>query len=304
MAFRHHVHRLVTRMLPASLATALQFRGHARRARTEQATSFAGESEFLDLVFATLGITGGVVVDIAAGDGVAQSCTLPLFRNPRWSGLAVECDPEKFARLAYAYRQFSGVQLAQAMVTPDTVCELLRAFDVPTAFEFLNLDIDSYDLFVADALLRQFRPRVISMEVNEKIPPPIVFAVCYDRGFTWDNGPCYGCSITAAAACLTRHGYGLIGLQYNNAVFVRADAMGSLPAVTVERAYRTGYRDRPDRLALFPWNAVMEDLLTMPPADAVQAIDERFASHRGEYILSLDSDIHEMLGPHVTAGTD
>jgi hypothetical protein len=134
--------------------------------------SHAGEGAEIRAVLDGLGVRGGYVVDIAASDGVNQSSTVALFRDPAWSGLAVEMDPEKFAKLAFAYASFSGVQLAKCRVTPRSVTSLLEAHEVPRDFTFLNLDIDSYDLFVIDEMLKGgFRPRVVSMEVNEKVPP-------------------------------------------------------------------------------------------------------------------------------------
>ena len=50
--------------------------------------------------------------------------------------------------------------------------------------DFLNLDIDSYDLEVMKKILeKNFRPKVISMEINEKIPPPIYFAAKFNEFF-------------------------------------------------------------------------------------------------------------------------
>lgn len=117
------------------------------------------------------------MVDIAAGDGVTQSGTLFLFRSTEWRGLAVEVDPRQFLRLEFAYRSFENVDVVRAKVTPTSVERLLSSHEIPQQFEVLNLDIDSYDLSVAEAILDSFKPLVVSMEVNEKIPPPIHFEV-------------------------------------------------------------------------------------------------------------------------------
>src|ERR1700691_2612886 len=114
--------------------------------------SFADEWQAVKRILAKLGIDGGFVVDVAAGDGVSYSSTLGLFRNDRWSGLAVEMDPEKFAQLAYLYADFN-CQLARCRVTPGNIDSLLKGHEIPNDFDFLNLDIDSYDLFVIKELL-------------------------------------------------------------------------------------------------------------------------------------------------------
>jgi hypothetical protein len=145
---------------------------------------------------------------------------------------------------------------------------LLRAFDVSDDFAFLNLDIDSFELAVADAMIREgYRPRVISMEINERIPPPVSsFAVSCDPAFVWGEDAFYGCSISAAVECLTSHDDRLIRVEYNNAVFVRHDRLGGLRAADPAEAYRDRYAAPPDRPTLFPWQRDYADWLTLPPS--------------------------------------
>ena len=70
-------------------------------------------------------------------------------------------DPTRFGRLAFAYGAFPGARVLQARITPESVEEHFAEQGVPAAFEVLNLDLDSYDLWVAAALLRSFRPDVV-----------------------------------------------------------------------------------------------------------------------------------------------
>jgi hypothetical protein len=260
---------------------------HARRALTAD-SSHAGEAAYLRAVLSRLGIDGGYVVDIAAGDGVTQSCTLQLFRDPRWRGLAVEMDANRFRLLSRAYAQFPGAHAVRARVTPDSVRGLLAEHDVPSAFEVLNLDVDSYDLFIAEALLTEYRPLVISMEVNEKIPPPVHFTVLYDERHVWAEDHFFGCSLSAAVAAVRPRGYVLESLQYNNAFFVRADvAAGVFGDAETSAAYDAGYRARADRRGLFPWNHDVEDLLDMAPQEVVAALERRFQGYAGLYRLHV-----------------
>ena len=56
-------------------------------------------------------------------------------------------------------------------------------------------------------LEKNFRPKVISMEINEKIPPPIYFAAKFNENDKWEKDDhFYGCSITAAADLLIKNG--------------------------------------------------------------------------------------------------
>ena len=275
----------VFRRSPVS-ATAL--RKHARAALQGPDPSYAGEGAHLQRLLERCGVAPGYVVDIAAGDGVTQSCTLLLFRNPAWRGFAVEMDAMRFRRLQAAYSQFSNVQLAQEKVTPESVEDLLRTHGVPARFEVLNLDLDSYDLWVADALLRSFQPAIITMEVNEKIPPPIYFTLLYGADQTPANGHYYGCSLVAAAAIVRPHGYVLESLQYNNAFFVRQDvAAGRIADTNVPDAYERGYLGRADRRELFPWNHNVEHLLRLEPTEAVAEVNRLFRDHEGGFIAEV-----------------
>jgi hypothetical protein len=253
--------------------------------------SYAGEWDHLDGLLRRLELgVDGFAVDLAAGDGVTGSCTLPLFRDRGWRGVAIECDPTRYALLAHACAEFPMVEPVCARVAPSTVVDLLRRAGAPEGFTLLNLDIDSFDLEIAAEVIPAFRPLVVDMEVNEKIPPPVRFAMRYDPEFRWDEGHCYGCSLAAAADILLPLGYRLEGLEYNNAFFVRAEVAEAhgVRSVSVEDAYASGYAGRADRAGLFPWNADMEELQSLEPARAVEALRARFRRARASFALQLE----------------
>ena len=254
--------------------------------------SYAGEWGSLKRYLDIVGIRSGQVVDVAAGDGVSQSCTLPLFRDPRWSGLAIEMDPVKFAKLAYVYAGYPSCQLAKCRVTPENICSLLQAHEIAVDFDLLNLDIDSYDLFVVKAMFfGGFRPKLVSMEVNEKVPPPLYFTVRYDPGHCWKGDHFFGCSSVAAAETASQFGYVLASIEYNNAMFVRSDlAQGRIQNMPVSKAYDEGYRNRPERTTLFPWNAAVDCALAMTERDALAFFSQLFAKYQGKFDLRLGTE--------------
>ena len=264
---------------------------HAARAALVTDPSHAREWPHLRRLLTELGrLEEGYAVDIAAGDGVSSSSTLPLFRDHGWRGLAVECDAARFALLRHAFRDFTRVATDRRRVTPDGVNNLLAEHAVPREFTLLNLDIDSFDLDLAAAIFATgFRPLVVDMEINEKIPPPLRFAVPYSLDHMWDESHFYGCSVAAAADVVRSAGYRLEGLEYNNAFFVREDIgeTAGIVDLPVEEVYRFGYAERPDRRTLFPWNADMDDLLGCDPNEAVSRVRHRFAKRCG-YVLQLE----------------
>jgi hypothetical protein len=224
-------------------------------------------------------------VDIAAGDGETMSNTVSLARAG-WDGLAVEADADAFVRLARAYASHPRIRLARTFVTPDDVVELLRGHDVPRELGVLSLDIDGYDHFVLDRLLEAFRPAVICAEINESIPPPVRFTVCYRPGHAWAKDHFYGQSLAMLDQLRARHGYALVQLEYNNAFLVPAERspIATRPAAEV---YREGYLARADRLTRLPWNREMEFLQHLAPQEVVAALHVRFARYAGRYVCEV-----------------
>jgi hypothetical protein len=258
-----------------------------RRVHSVDGTRYSNldEESCIRKYLAQLGSAQGFCVDIAASDGVAMSNTFRLFQQS-WKGLAVEYDPEKFARLARTYVRFPDVQLAKCKVTPQNVLALLETCEVPRTFEFLNLDIDSYDYFVLEQMLQEFRPSLICAEINEKIPPPIKFTVLYRPDHAWAEDHFYGQSISQLHELCLRFGYSLVELHYNNA-FLIPEELSTNASLTPEAAYQSGYLLKPDRKSKFPWNANMEEVLTLPPAQAVEFVDRYFGQYRGRFRCSL-----------------
>jgi len=223
-------------------------------------------------------------VDIGAGDGIKSSNTYALFRAG-WRGLGVEGDEGRAFRLAETYRRFQGVAALHARVTPDSAAGLLRAHSVGRDFGVLSLDIDSYDYWVLDALLAEFRPRLVVSEINEKVPPPVKFVVKFDPDFRMSHH-FYGYGIASLEELCARRDYRIVGLEYNNVFLAPAETPGIEPLTPAE-AYRRGYLDRPDRRRHFPQNEDMEALHRMTPAEALDFLENFYSRHHGKFELGL-----------------
>lgn len=226
--------------------------------------------------------------DIGAGDGMHMSNTARLALNG-WRGVGFELNRSQAAVMATAYRQFDRIFVCQARITPENACDFLKAYALPRAFGLLSLDIDSYDYFVLDAVLGQYRPTLVVAEINEKFPPPIRFTVRPGEGTAYGRAHFYGASISQMAALAERHRYTLVRLEYNN-LFLVASEHCRLPGLSAREAYDQGYRLRPDRKALFPWNANMEPLLSMGREDALKFVRDRYAGREDAYQLAWADD--------------
>lgn len=264
-------------------------RQHRASAQAAADQSYGNEMQLVLAHLRSLGITTGFAVDMAASDGLTQSSTYSLFRDG-WSGLCVEMDPDKFSKLAFLYREFEPVRLVRHRITPPNVADIFRAAEVPQGFEFLNLDIDSYDLRVIEAILGAgYAPCLVSMEINEKIPPELFFTVEYDPAHYWKGDHFFGCSIGAAHSVLSGLDYVLIGMEWNNAFFIPRSlaAEKGIAEVGAVGAYDAGYRNRPGRAELFPWNADVDGWLDQPPEEAARLIAEKFRAYRGRFTCQV-----------------
>ncbi len=275
--------------IPGSLGIRV-VRAKRLRVRTEgsaPAQHFAarGEEAILRGLLAGLDSPKRFYVDIGASNGVKLSNTAALAVEG-WPGVCFEYDARNVAAMAVSYRDLPQVRICRAKITPLNVRGFLDAMAVPADFGVLSLDIDSYDYFVLDELLAAYRPAVIIAEINEKVPPPLVFTVLFDENHGWDGSHFYGQSICQLERLCTSHGYAIAQLEYNNAFLVDARRFGRRGLTALE-AYDRGYRLRPDRRREFPWNRDMEELLTMPPHQAVDFLKRRFAAYEGRYRLSV-----------------
>jgi hypothetical protein len=251
-------------------------------------TSFAGEFGIIARLLGEKDWSKVTIVDIAASDGVSQSPVLPFIKAGA-SGLAVEVDGQKFASLAWLYRDFPKIELHKTRISPQNVVHLLEHAGIKRDLDVMNIDIDSFDLDLVVAILEsEYRPQIISIEINEKIPPPIYFNVLYSDSHSWDGTHFYGCSITAATSHIEKFGYALVGLEFNNALFVRSNKNSpQLSRKSPTSAWLEGYRNRPETKQLFAHNSDVDHWLDMKPELLVPLIHEYFSKHDGKFDLFI-----------------
>ncbi len=219
-------------------------------------------------------------VDIGAGDGITMSNTLSL-AQAGWKGVNFEPNMRKMEVMAHIYQDLGGhIKLCSAEVTPGNVNTFLQAFGVDRDFGFLSLDIDSYDYFVLESLLKEYRPRVMCVEINPVIPPPVRFATLYP------SKAVLGMSICSLADLADRNGYDIVGLELIN-VFLVDRAINKDLKLSPQDAWNSGYRNRQDRLEKISWTKPYDRLMILNPDKVIELVDSLFETHRGEYKCSL-----------------
>ena len=250
----------------------------------------SGHGEYKKILEVTelLNIEQKFYLDIGASDGLSSSCTFPFAKSDHWKGLSIEYDEKKYNKMKFLYKNFKSASVLKSKITPNNIEEVLDENKIPKNLTFLNIDIDSYDLEVVSVLLNSgYKPEIISMEINEKIPPPIYFSVFYDDDHFWIGDHFYGCSITAANSLLSSFNYGIYELIYNNILFLNKSSFKKLSFQNVTDAYAKGYVDKPDRKKLFSYNEDVDCLQEMKKNEAINFLNEYFKKYEGKYDMKI-----------------
>lgn len=178
------------------------------------------------------------VVDIGASNNSFFTGFSELF------GLLIDKDSKKLKKYG------SQFTILNKKITPDNVVSVLKEYNVPTNFLALNIDIDSYDLFVLIAILKAgYKPDVIVTEINEKIPPDVYFTILYEQDWEWQRNHFYGYGISCISPLLKKYNYSVHELCYNNLILTRGEGF-----CDIRKAYVDGYLNRTDRKDLFSYN--------------------------------------------------
>lgn len=196
------------------------------------------EEDTVRELFNQWGTTNKVFVDIGCGNGQTWSNTLGFLKDG-WRGRGIDADDGNIAAALQNWNGLRGLPVG-LRASPDNICSALVG--IPANLDYLSLDIDGYDYFILEAILKGgFLPTVVCLEINPTIPPPFKFTVLYDPDYHWGVNEFYGQSLSAADELLRPHGYELYKLCVDNAIFTRFP----VPELNIKEEYRRGFLDNP-----------------------------------------------------------
>lgn len=161
-------------------------------------------------------------VDIGAGLGISNTRRL---KEEGWHGVMIDKE--------------SNPGMEKVFITPDNVVKTLDGFKVPLFFDFLSIDIDSFDLQVLENLLPAFHPNVICAEYNPAITGSKVLS--YQQGYTWDGTTKYGFSWDAGVKMFKANGYTVILCHHGNTMWAVANSLIKEPFQTPHPVYKTDH---------------------------------------------------------------
>ncbi len=236
-----------------------------------QCYSQSDEDGILLFLFAVLGTTTKLCVEICAGDG--KECnSANLILNHGWHGLLVDGDKRLVERGQSFYRRSPQSivyppQFVCSWITRAGVNELMTSNGFAGEIDLLTLDLDGIDYWIWEAL-DAVLPRVVVVEYQDILGPHRNWTVPYSDNFSSTGYPTTngmpnfaGASLGAFVKLGRRKGYRLVGInRYGyNAFFVRKGLADSLlPEIEVEQCFNhpkvvTGMRDRFPTVEHLPW---------------------------------------------------
>jgi hypothetical protein len=210
-------------------------------------------------IFRRIGTTARSFVEFGVETGV--ECNTAKLLVEGWRGLWIEANPTSAAAMRQNFTTFieqGRLTLSESAVTAENIDALLEASGVRGEIDLLSIDIDNNDYWVWKAI-RAIHPRVVVIEYNATLRPPLSLVVPYRPDAPWDGSNFYGASLEALVRLGAEKGYRIVGcsLAGVNAFFVRQDLCGShfLEPATAQEHYEpprhhlhllpSGHRPRP-----------------------------------------------------------
>lgn len=136
-----------------------------------------------------------------------------LILDRKWDSLLLDGDNEN-----------AEIGLHKHFLTPNNICELFRKYEVPKEPEYISIDVDSTDLWLFEAVVKQYRAMVFSVEYNSHYPLHAAITFPNDQNEHWQGDRAYGASLKALNIVAESNGYSLLWVvPCLDAIFVRND---------------------------------------------------------------------------------
>lgn len=139
------------------------------------------------------------------------NCT-KLILDHNWDYVLFDCHNEN-----------ESIKLYKHFLTSNNICEIFQKYNVPKEVDYISIDVDSIDLWLFKALLKEYKAKLFSVEHNANYP--------IDRAITklensnsFEGDRLYGASLKALNLVAKKYGYTLIWVvEELDAFFIRND---------------------------------------------------------------------------------
>jgi hypothetical protein len=189
------------------------------------------EDGIIQEIFKRIGTTNRVFVEFGVESG--SECNSVKLLLEGWRGLWLEGALQYREQIVAQFRPFlenRRLAVTLAFITAENINDLIGQNDLlgpgglRGEIDLLSVDIDYNDYWVWKAI-DVISPRVVVIEYNATLRPPLSLVVPYDAKATWQGSNYHGASLEALVRFGDSKGYRLVGCNYagSNAFFVRKD---------------------------------------------------------------------------------
>ena len=192
-----------------------------------KAYSQADEDGIIQEIFQRIGVTNKTFIEIGVGDGLENNTLFLLLKG--WEGFWVDGDLKNIKAIHHKFlflKDSGRLSIKQAWIDKDNIDSLINDFGLPQEIDLLSIDIDGNDYHVFKNIV-SLNPRVVVIEYNAKLPPPVKWVMTYNQCHTKTNTDYFGASLKSFEYLFQKKGYLLVGCNItgSNAFFVRKDLM-------------------------------------------------------------------------------
>jgi hypothetical protein len=199
------------------------------------------EDGIIQEIFKRVGTTNRTFVEFGVETGIESNTTKLLVEG--WRGLWIDAMPMHVAaiRTTFAHKLAdSTLKVRESFVTAENINALIVEAGIGGDIDLLSIDIDNNDYWVWKAIT-SIDPRVVVIEYNATLRPPMSLVVPYNPNQTSDGSNYFGASLEAFVRLGRDMGYSIVGCNFSgsNAFFVRSDLVGDhfLQPATAEEHY-------------------------------------------------------------------
>jgi tetratricopeptide (TPR) repeat protein len=183
------------------------------------------EDGIIQEIFKRIETTNRIFVEFGVETGIECNTVKLLLEG--WRGLWIDGDGKNVEKISTRFKSLMDsrhLAVRQSFITAENINALISDGGLRGPIDLLSIDIDNNDYWVWKAI-DVIEPRVVVIEYNATLRPPLSMVVPYNPEQTWSGSNYFGASLEALVKLGRTKGYRLVGCNFSgtNAFFVREE---------------------------------------------------------------------------------